>query len=427
MKGRYRFVIAGLLFVAGGINYMDRAALGIVAPLLRKDLHLSPSQMGMVFSSFFIGYSLFSFIGGQLADRFGPRRVYSWAMGTWSLICGLTAAVSGFTTLLLCRMFFGAGEGPMNTTTNRTITHWFPREETGSMVGFTFSGQTFGNAISAPIIGLVAIAYGWRVSFVIIAVVGFGWIFLWRALASDLPAQNRFVSKEEARMIQESRASVVPVEGGDDKVPLRSYLTRPSILALAAGLFAGNYTFNIYLTWLPSYFTDAIHLDMKHMSILTSIPWLFGAIGWIGGGVAADFLYRHMSNGVLARKIAAIVPLFVAGLTLLVVSSVHTTFAAVSLIALSLLCITSSSQAVWSLEHEMVPSRHLGGVGGFIHLLSNVSGLIGPTIMGFAVQYLGGYSSALLLSAAICGLGVLAMSFFVKTSATPQASAVSHL
>ncbi|MDI7047537.1 MFS transporter, partial [Escherichia coli] len=111
--GKYRYVVALLLFVAGAINYMDRAALGVVAPILNKELSLSPSQLGVVFSSFFFGYSIFAFVGGQLADKYGPRRVFSWAMGTWSILCGLTAAATGFGTLLFSRALFGFGEGPM--------------------------------------------------------------------------------------------------------------------------------------------------------------------------------------------------------------------------------------------------------------------------------------------------------------------------
>src|ERR1700742_1269505 len=93
--GKYRYVVAGLLFVAGAINYMDRAALGIVAPIVGKTLALSPSQLGVIFSSFFIGYSIFSFLGGYFADKFGTLRVFTWSMGLWSLFCGLTATATG--------------------------------------------------------------------------------------------------------------------------------------------------------------------------------------------------------------------------------------------------------------------------------------------------------------------------------------------
>jgi MFS family permease len=232
--GKYRYVVALLLFMAGAINYMDRAALGVVAPVLNKELSLSPSQLGVVFSSFFFGYSIFAFVGGKLADQYGPRRVFSWAMGTWSILCGLTAVATGFGSLLIFRALFGFGEGPMNSTTNRAITNWFPRQETATMVGFTFSGQTVGSAIAGPVVGLIAIAYGWRTSFVIIAAFGLAWIVAWRLFATDKPAQCRWVGEAEREMVEASRNAAHPAEAGDESTPLRSYLFRPSTLAASA-------------------------------------------------------------------------------------------------------------------------------------------------------------------------------------------------
>jgi ACS family hexuronate transporter-like MFS transporter len=416
--GRFRFVIAGLLFTAGSINYMDRAALGIVAPLVRKELHLSPSQMGILFSSFFIGYAIFSFVGGTLADRLGPRKVFSWSMGLWSLVCGLTSAVSGFTQLLLCRLVFGCGEGPMNTTTNRSIMNWFPRNETGRTVGFTFAGQTFGNAISAPIVGLLAVAFGWRPAFLIIALFGFVWLGLWRWFMTDYPAQNRYVSKEEARMVQESRAQAVQAEGSEEVGPLSSYLFRPGVLAVGAGLFAVNYTLYVFLNWLPSYFTDALHLDMKTMSILAAIPWICAALGTVGGGIISDIMFKHMKDGFKARKVAVIVPLFMVAAILLSVSFVTQTVLAITLVASLLFCLQVAAPGIWALEHELVPGKHLGGVGGFIHLFANISGMIGPALTGYIVQYYGGYGGAFKVAAGVCAVGAATMVFFVRSRVT---------
>lgn len=95
MKGKYRWSIAGLLFFAGMLNYLDRAALSVVAPLLKTELHIDDAQMGFIFSSFFIGYCALCFIGGWAADKYGPKKVFAWAAGSWSLFCGLTAVITG--------------------------------------------------------------------------------------------------------------------------------------------------------------------------------------------------------------------------------------------------------------------------------------------------------------------------------------------
>ena len=412
-KKNYRYAVALLLFIAGIINYMDRAALGVAAPFVKTDLNLSPSELGVIFSTFFFGYALFAFVGGQLADRYGPRSVYSWAAGAWSILCALTAAVTGFTQLFVVRALFGFAEGPMNSTTNRTITTWFPREETARTIGFTFSGQTVGSALAAPVVGLLAISYGWRAAFVAIGVAGLLWVVGWRLLMTDLPRDNPRVGADEIALVESSRAvSLLSPEDRDR--PLRAYLLLPSTLALGLGMFAVNYTLYIFLSWLPSYLTDALHLPVKQMAFVAAIPWACGFVGYVGGGIVADFCYRRMADRFAARKLTTIVPLALAGIALLAVTVAPGAVSAVSLIAFAVMMLTSSVQSCWATIHELVPETRVGGVSGFIHLLSNISGIVGPTATGLAVEYLGGYSSAFVVAATIAAAGVVAMAIFVK-------------
>ncbi|WP_342105154.1 MFS transporter [Methylobacterium sp. SI9] len=418
---RYRFLIAFLLFIAGIINYMDRAALGVAAPFVKQDLNLSPSELGVIFSTFFFGYALFAFVGGQLADRYGPRSVYSWAAASWSILCMLTGAVTGFAQMFVVRSLFGFAEGPMNSTTNRTLTTWFPREETARTIGFTFSGQTVGSAIAAPVVGLLAIQYGWRVAFVAIGAVGLLWVVAWRLLMTDRPQDNPRVGPEEIALIERSR-SVTHLAPSDHARSLKEYLFLPSTLSLGLGMFAVNYTVYIFLSWLPSYLTDALHMPVKEMALVASIPWACGFVGYVGGGIVADHLYKRMGDKLAARKLTTIVPLAIAGVALIAVNAAPNAAVAVGLIALSVLMLTSSVQSCWATIHELVPEARVGGVSGFIHLLSNISGIIGPTATGFAVQYLGGYASAFVIAALIAAAGVIAMAIFVRRPRLPESA-----
>jgi MFS transporter, ACS family, hexuronate transporter len=410
---RYRYVVAFLLFLAGVINYLDRAALGVVAPFLQKDLNLSPSALGVIFSTFFIGYSLFAFVGGQLADRYGPQRVYIWSAAAWSALSALTGTITGFTTLFFVRFLFGFAEGPMNSTTNRTITNWFPREETSRTVGFTFSGQTVGSAIAAPLVGFVTYTCGWRTAFFVTGALGLAWVIAWRILVTDKPSENHRVGAEELKLVHNSRAvSAVPAHA---HLPnLRGYLLLPSTLSLGLGMFAVNYVLYIFISWLPSYLTNALHMDIRQMTIVAAIPWALGFVGYVGGGIVADFAYRRMSDRLAARKLTTILPLGLAAIALIGVNVAGSETGAVTLIALSVMLLTSSVQSCWATIHELVPESRVGGVSGFIHLLSNLSGIIGPTATGLAVQYLGGYDSAFVIASAIAVSGVVAMTLCVK-------------
>ena len=413
--GIYRYVVACLLFIAGVINYMDRAALGIAAPLVSKDLELSPSALGVVFSTFFVGYSIFAFVGGHLADKYGPRRVYSWAAFLWSVTCASTGLAIGFVTLFVSRLLFGVAEGPMNSTTNRTITNWFPREETARTIGFTFSGQTIGSAIAAPIVGLLAINFGWRIAFFVIGAFGVVWVLAWRYFVTDLPSENHRVGAAEIDLVKTSRA-VSHLSPQESARSLRSFLVRPSILSLGLGMFAVNFTLFIFLSWLPTYLTDALNMQLKEMAFVAAIPWAFGFVGYVGGGIVTDYVYKQMFDKVAARKITTIVPLALAAAALLGINFTTSTIAAVSLIALAVMLLTSSVQSCWATIHELVPESRVGGVSGFIHFLSNISGIIGPTVTGIAVEYFGGYASVFIIASAIAVSGVVAMSLCVKRS-----------
>lgn len=414
MSGRFRFVIAALLFSAGLINYMDRAALSVLAPKVAKDLALSPHALGEIFSSFFFGYALFCFVGGFLADRFGPRRVYAWAMAVWSLFCGLTATVSGFLSLLFVRVVFGIGEGPMCAVTNKTVCNWFPRHETASMIGATFAGQPLGTAIAGPLVGFAAIMLDWRPSFVIIAALGFLWLAAWLLVMRDTPFAHPRVSEAERRYIAEGRTAHVPLKSGAEG--LMAALLRPGTFAVAAGLFAANYVIYFFLSWLPSYFVSAQHFSFAAMSLITSLPWLGGALGYALGGLVSDALLRRTGNGLMARKAVAMGGLGVAALAVLVIAFIHNQMAAVALVTLAITFLMASPQANWALTQELVEPGRVGAVSGFAHFLSNFSGMIAPAVTGFAIEYGGGYTASFIITGLVGLAGVLAMLVLVPNA-----------
>lgn len=415
MFKNYRVVVALLLFCAGMLNYLDRAALSVMAPLVKKDLGIDDAQMGILFSCFFIGYCLFCFLGGWGADRFGPRRVYAWAASIWSLFCGATALVTGFGHLLIVRMLFGIGEGPMGTTTNKSIANWFPRQEVGRAVGFTNAGQPLGAAIAAPIVGLVGLNFGWRIAFIVIAALGFIWVASWLLLFRDKPEQHPRVSREESQLIMQQRpASQSASSPQQDQHSLWRYVFSLPELGVASAFFCFNYIQYFFLSWLPSYLTDFQHLDIKSMSIIGILPWLGATVGFLGGGVVCDMLYRRTQNFLLSRKLVIFVGLAVAALCVLMTAWSQSLAAAVTLITLASVFAYMTPQACWSLLQDIVPAGRIGTAGGFVHLLANLAGILSPGITGFLIQYGGGYHTAFVLASVLALAGMLLLALLVR-------------
>ncbi len=423
MHFRYRWWIGALLFGAGMLNYLDRAALSVVAPIIKRELGINDAQMGVLFSSFFVGYCLFCFVGGWAADRYGPRRVFAFAAGFWSLFCGATALAGSFAHLMVVRVAFGMGEGPMGTTTNKSISNWFPRSEAGRAVGWTNAGQPLGAAIAAPIVGLVALQFGWRISFVVIAVLGFLWLAAWWTLFRDDPATHPRVSAEEAREILADRAGEVTPEaseaGAGQRGLFRYLLSRP-VLGTALAFFSFNYVLYFFLSWLPSYLTDYQHLNIRQMSVVGILPWLGATVGFAAGGSVSDWIYRRTGDVLFARKIVIVVGLGVAAACVLLAAHVSSLGAAVTLIAIASLFAFMAPQACWSLLQEIVPRSRVGAAGGFVHLLANLAGILSPSLTGWLVQYGGGYSSAFVLAGVSAFAGALILLVTVRSSAVER-------
>ncbi|QHM77447.1 Hexuronate transporter [Mixta theicola] len=416
MFKNYRVVVALLLFCAGMLNYLDRAALSVMAPLVKKDLDINDAQMGILFSCFFIGYCAFCFIGGWAADRFGPRRVYAWAAGVWSLFCGATALVTGFMHLLVVRMLFGIGEGPMGTTTNKSISNWFPKQEVGRAVGFTNAGQPLGAAIAAPIVGLVGLQFGWRIAFVVIAALGFVWVACWLLLFRDRPEDHPRVSAGERKLITSQRPASLATEVApqQDSHSLWRYVFSLPVIGVASAFFCFNYIQYFFLSWLPSYLTDYQHLDIKSMSIIGILPWLGATAGFLGGGMISDMLYRRTQNFLLSRKLVIFVGLAVAAVCVLLTAWSQSVTMAVTLITLASVFAYMTPQACWSLLQDIVPAGRIGTAGGFVHLLANLAGILSPGITGFLIQYGGGYHSAFVLASILALAGMLLLALLVR-------------
>lgn len=410
---KYRWFIAFMLFLACGISYLDRAALSVAAPLISKDLHLDAAHLGVVFSAFFVGYALFCFVGGYAADRFGAKKVLIVAIGLWSIFCGLTAAASGLATLLVIRVIFGAGEGPLATCTNKVISGWFDRKEQTTAVGFANSGLQLGAALAGPVVGLMAVRFGWRVPFVVIGIIGMLWVLMWAIFSSDKPSDNRWLRK--SRLVSAGGVAV------DDEAPvpeasqsLSFYLKRPAIWATSLAYFGYAYILYFFLSWFPSYLTMERHLSLSSMSIVNVIPWLLGFLGLAAGGFISDLIFRWTGDALKSRKIVIVGGLLVAAACVACAGAADSVVAAVTLMGITVFFMNLTLSVYWGVILDTVEPARMGGVGGFMHLLANTAGILAPVLTGFLVQWTKVFTSAFLLSGGVALAGALAVAFFVR-------------
>ncbi|GAU03287.1 MFS transporter [Burkholderia stabilis] len=400
-----------LLFLVYGINYLDRVALSIVAPIVQTDLGIDAAQMGLVFSTFFVGYALFNFIGGLASDRLGPKLVYVLSVGLWSIFCGMTALTVGFVSLLIVRLLFGMAEGPLCSAANKMVNNWLPRDAAATAMGLLSAGSPLGGAIAGPIVGLLAAQFGWRPAFWIVCAIGLAWVVLWMVSTSDRPAAP----------VNEAPLVPAAAHTGDDdaSAPARTlshYVRQPRILATAAAFFSYNYVLFFFLSWFPSYLVRAHHLNIKEMSIATVVPWLVGTVGLACGGAISDALYRLTGNLLLSRRIVLVTCLLGAGACVAIAGTVQSTQGAVALMSVSLFFLYVTGAIYWAIVQDVVHPTRVGGVSGFLHCMGSLSGVIGPAVTGFIVERSGSFATAFVLAGAIALTGAVLAAVFVRNS-----------
>jgi MFS transporter, ACS family, hexuronate transporter len=401
MDSGKKWLLAVMLFIGGGVSYLDRAVMSVLAPLVSRDLNLNPASLGVVFSVFFLGYAVCCMAGGLAADRFGPRKVIIWTMLLWSLFCGLTGVAMSFATLLLIRLLFGMAEGPFLSTSNKLICNWFPVTQRSTGISIAMSGTTLGASIAGPIAGYLAMIHGWRVAFAVIALFGVVWTIGFMAVAKDKPDQSPV-----------SELDAVAVKIGDRK-SIWSYMANPAVLATAIGYFGFAYLLYFFLAWFPSYLTMERHLSLKEMSLVSVIPWVMGFFGYMSGGLVTDALCRKTGRALYSRKIVLVTSLLVAGVCVGLAGGASTVAMAASLMGCSVFFLYASANCYFAIVLDMVEQSRVGAVGGFIHMVANFAGVLAPAITGFIVQGTGGFLGAFLLAGAVALIGSLSVAVLV--------------
>ena len=284
-----RYTILALICFLYFLSYLDRTAISVTAPAMIKEFHFTKATMGLVFSAFATTYALLQIVGGAFGDRFGPRTVLSFLMAMWSLFTVATGAAVNFFTLFLARLLFGLGEAGGFPVSTRALSSWFPMEVRGSLQGILHACSRTGGAVS-PIIVVAIVAWtgSWRYAFFVLGALGIVWALAFYVMYRNSPTDVPAVNGQELDYIRgatSTRPAEAPQQHG---IPWRQILASPDVWLLTLAYFAYGYTFWIYITWLPTYLTDARHLPFGALALGVAIPLAGGVPGDLVGGWLSD-------------------------------------------------------------------------------------------------------------------------------------------
>jgi len=383
------------------VAYVDRVNISVAAPLIKKDLALTPIELGLIFSAFAYPYAAMQIAGGWAADRFGPRLVLAalsllWAAGT--ILTGVSRSVASFVAF---RLLVGIGEGGAFPTATRAFTWWLPVRERGFAQGLTHSFARLGGAVTPPIVLAITTRYGWRASFTILGAASLAWTAVWIASFRDTPDAHPWVTDVELSVI---RAGAESPRESREPTPWRQIAGRMWLVTLVD--FCYGWSLWVFLTWLPSYLADARGFRLDQMAIVTTLPLLAGVVGDTLGGVMSDAIFRRTGSLRLARRALLVGGL--GGAFVFIVPAVVTGSAlgAVYLLAAAFFFLELTNAVLWTLPLD-IAGQHAGTAGGMMNTGFGVAGMISPVVFGALIQRTGRYELPLFISALLLVVGAI--------------------
>src|SRR5215467_4467744 len=184
-KGAWK--ITFLLFLFMLVNFADKIVVGLAGVPIMTDLKLDPKEFGLLGSSFFFLFSIAAIVVGFIVNRVATRWVLFVLAAIWALAQFPMIGTVGLTTLMICRIILGAGEGPAFSVATHAIYKWFPDEKRTLPTAILSQGSAFGVILAVPALNWVIVNYSWHHAFGVLGVVGLFWVVAWFALGKEGP------------------------------------------------------------------------------------------------------------------------------------------------------------------------------------------------------------------------------------------------
>jgi ACS family glucarate transporter-like MFS transporter len=383
-----------VIALASFVSYVLRGNVSIAAPAMIRDLQLSEIQWSWVLAAFTTGYTIFQFPGGMLGDRMGPRRALTIIGIFWTILTIVTAIVPGTSiasaaivigTLVTVRFLVGAVHAPVFPIINTAISRWFPAGGWALPSGLGNTALTLGIAASAPVLAWLVDAFGWRVSFWIMAPLGIFVSGLWWWYARDFPAEHPATNEAEIALITADRPAAIltPVNPpGWIRV-----LKNRDILLLTLSYACSNFVFYSAFSWWFYYLVEIRGFDTSTAGYATSSQWIAGAAGAALGGWLCDHVVRRVGLRWGSRWPIIVGQITVA--TFVVVGAYYgNAVIAVAFLALAFFAQQFTEGAYWN-SSIAIGSQLAGAAGGVLNTGGNAMGIVNALLVAWFAQAFG--------------------------------------
>jgi MFS transporter, ACS family, D-galactonate transporter len=376
-----------LLGISVFINYIDRGNLSIAAPLLKEELGISASQLGILLSSFFWTYASLQILSGWLVDRFDVNWVIALGFFLWSSATAVTGIVHGFAALLAVRLLLGIGESVAFPSYSKILAGHVPEYHRGLANAAIAAGLACGPGAGMFMGGMLMARFGWRSFFVILGLVSLLWLFPW------------------FKWMPRGPGIAASAAGPSPGIP--EILRQRSAWGTCAGLFCSNYVNYFLITWLPFYLVRERHFSMGNMAKIGGVAYTSAAVSAIIAGRLSDRWIVAGGTPTRVRKTFTGAGLACSG-TFLLVSVISGPALSVALLTAAVVSFGVYASNNWAITQTLAGPQAAGRWAGIQNFVGNLAGVVAPALTGFVVDRTGQFFWAFAILAAVALTGALA-------------------
>ena len=409
---RRSWQIAWLLGLGVLVNYFDRVNLSVSHESLIAAFGISNILFGYLSGAYNWTYAFCQLPVGVLLDKFGVRRVGRISTFLWSLASFSAALAPGIPSLFAARFLLGIGEAPTFPANAKAVGLWFPPRVRGFATSIFDAAAKFASAIGVPLLGVVLLRIGWRLSFALTGLISLLYFFLFWKVYSD-PAEDPSLTDAEKHAIAAAAELPVAPDSAEEPESLGFLLERKKVIGLSIGFGSYNYVFYLLLTWLPSYLSLALHIDLFHSFMYTSMPWLVATFADLAiGGWLVDSLIRRGYDASRVRQIILVTGTTF-GLGILGAARAHTAQQAILWISVSIGGLSAAAPVGWSVPSLIAGKNNVGRVGGILNFSNQLSGIAAPIITGYLFSATHSFAWAFGVAAVYLVIGIASYVFLL--------------
>jgi MFS transporter, ACS family, hexuronate transporter len=405
--GKVRWTMLAMVFFATTLNYIDRAALGIMQPVLAKAMSWTAQDYANINFWFQAGYAIGYVLQGRLIDQIGVKRGFALAVLVWSVAAaahGMVATVIGF---MACRFALGLAEAGNYPSCIKTIRQWFPVGERAIATGVFNAGTNVGAMVTPLLVPFIMAVWGWQAAFFAIGAVGLVWLAFW-IITYFNPEQHPGVTRSELDYIQQGHEAAAP------KVSMAKVLRLRATWSYAVGNALSAPVFWFYLYWLPPYLNKQYNLGISvvQMGLPLIVIFLAADFGSIFGGVLSSSMIGRRMAPVTARLLSmflcalCIVPIVFA-------SSANGLWIAVFYISIAIAAHQAWTVNLWSLAMDTAPKNAVSSVFGVGGTCGAIGGMFMTQLVGYVLTVTDNNYAILFTMVPIAYFAALAWVFFV--------------